>query len=365
MSTELVKVQESVSAMEKIETGLAQLRDRFVGRTYDVSTAPGMTLAKADRAEVRELRFEVERARKAGKAPLLALGKWADQTAARITAEILKIETPIDALVQAEEARKEAEKQARIDAELARVAGIQQRLAELRGAVTVAAGAKAEIVLLHIADIEAIIITAEVFQEFTPQAAEAKLATLARLRELHAAAIAREAEQARIIAERAELAELRAKQEERDRLAKEAQAKADADAKAERDRLEEIAKAQRIAEAREHAEEIRLQREALEAEAAENRRIEAERRAQMDRQAEDARQTQAIEAGRLAAERAQFEADVEAIREANESKAKGRRGKLQNPGREAIVEVLANQYSVDKAVVRRWLKEIDWEQETA
>jgi len=50
----------------------------------------------------------------------------------------------------------------------------------------------------------------------------AKAAGLARLQELHAAAVAHEAEQARLAAEREELARLRAEQAERDRIAREA-----------------------------------------------------------------------------------------------------------------------------------------------
>ena len=50
----------------------------------------------------------------------------------------------------------------------------------------------------------------------------AKAAGLARLQELHAAAVAHEAEQARLAAEREELARLRAEQAECDRIAREA-----------------------------------------------------------------------------------------------------------------------------------------------
>jgi colicin import membrane protein len=333
-NTDLVHVQNSVAAMEKIETGLAQMRDRFAGRIYEVDTAPGMTLAKADRAEVREVRFEVERARKAGKAPLLALGKWADQTAARITAEILKIETPIDAVVKAEEDRVAAEKQARIDAEVKRVQLIQERLAEIRGAPAACAASHSDVILGHIGDVEAKIIDSS-FGEFEQEAAKAKAATLASLRGLHAAALAREVESERIAQQLEELAVLRKAQDERDRIAK-----------AKREEEERIEREARNAEAIRVAGEQRAQREAFEAEQRE------------------ARQRQADEDRRIADDRAALAREQEALRMANLPLPAARKN-VNNPGSEAIAEVVAHFYSVENSTAWRWLREIDWEALTA
>lgn len=326
---DLIQVQNSVSAMEKIETGLAQMRDRFIGRTYDVTTTPGMTLAKADRAEVREVRFEVERARKAGKAPLLALGKWADQTAARITAEIFKIEAPIDNVVKAEEKRIDDEKQARIDAEILRVQLIQERIAELRGAPAACAASHSDVILGHIADIEAKIMDSS-FAEFEQEAVKAKYTSLASLRGLHAAAVARELEDQRIAAERVELAKLRAAQEERDRV--------DAANRAEQERISTDA---RNAEMARIAGEQRAQREAFE------------------KEQREIRERQAAEDRRIADDRAELERQQEALRKANERPPARKR--VHNPGSEAIVEVVAHFYSVESSMAQSWLREIDWE----
>lgn len=358
MSTELVKVQESVSAMEKIETGLAQMRDRFVGRIYDVSTAPGMALAKADRAEVRESRFEVERARKAGKAPLLALGKWADQTAARITAEILKIETPIDAVVKAEEDRIEAEKQARIEAEIARVAEIQRRLDGIRNWPVNAANQPSMLVGQMLAQADAYVIEREVFEEFSDTASEVLVASRAALAGLLSERKAHEAAQEQLKRDQEDLARLRAEQAARDRLAREAQAKADAEAKVERDRLEAIAKTERDAEAARQAEVNRVAREAIEREAAENRRIAAERRTELDRQETAARQEREAETRRQAAAAAELAAREEALRISQLPKAKKPK---HNPGSEALIDVIAKHYGVEASTAGRWMREIDWE----
>lgn len=327
---DLIQVQNSVSAMEKIETGLSQMRDRFIGRTYDVATTPGMTLAKADRAEVREVRFEVERARKAGKAPLLALGKWADQTAARITAEIMKIEAPIDTVVKAEEAREAAEKQARIDAEIQRVQSIQGRITEIREAPTAVAAKDSATILERIADIERLIIDSS-FDEFEQEAQRARSTTHAALRGLHAAAVARELDEQRIAKERAELAVLRAAQEDRD----------SAD-KAKRDEEERVAAEARKAYADRIENDRRAEREAFEAEQ------------------RDARERQAAEDRRIADDRAEIARQTEALRIANLPKPAAEKPK-HNPGAEAIIDALAEHYGVTAKVALRWVCEIDWE----
>lgn len=325
---DLIQVQNSVSAMEKIETGLSQMRDRFIGRIYDVATTPGMTLAKADRAEVREVRFEVERARKAGKAPLLALGKWADQTAARITAEILKIEAPIHAVVQAEESRIEAEKQARIDAEVQRVQLIQGRLADIRNAPAAVAALCSDDIVAKIADTEGKIIDSS-FAEFEQEASKAKATTIASLRGLHAAAVARELEDQRIAAERIELAKLRQAQEARD--------KEDAERRAEELRISTDA---RNAETARVAAEQRQQREALQAQ----EREAAERIAAEDR--------------RIAAERAELARQTEQLRVANLPPAQTRR---KDPSSEQIIDAIAEAFEVNAATALRYITSIDWE----
>jgi hypothetical protein len=344
--------------MNKVETGLAELRQKYQGVIFEVTTTAGMEAAREARRDVREPRLEVERIRKAAKAPLLALGKQLDGTAARITAELEKIEEPIHAQIVAEEQRKEREKEARIAAELARVEGIQARIEELRGCQTLTPANGSRLISEHISDLERIPVD-DSFAEFRTQAEDAKLAALARLNALLAAAIAHEEEQERIRAERAELARLRAEQAERDRLARETQAKADADAAAERARLEALARAEREAEAAAQAEANRLEREWIEAERAENARIAGERRAELDRQEAIARQAREAEESRIAAERADLERQQAAVAEANRPKPKPRKA----PSGAELMELVAKTYQVEARIALGWLLKIKWDQE--
>jgi hypothetical protein len=260
-----------------------------------------------------------------------------------------------------------AEKEAEIQAEIARVNAIHERLAALRGNQLLTSTSGSALIEQHIADLWKLPAD-ESFEEFRQIAADAKTAAISRLESLLTAAVAHETEQAKIKEERAELAKLREEAAERDRLAREAQAKADAEARAERERLGEIERQRQIAEARAHAEELRLQREAMEREAGENRRIEAERRAEAAKAEEATRQALAAETAKLAADRAEMErrlaqerdklaAEQEAARLAAMPKPKPSKVA---PGGPELIMVIANHYQVKPEIAIKWVQGIDW-----
>lgn len=112
---------------------LADLAKRMAKVVYDVSTPKGMAIAKADRAEVRDLRVALEKKRVEIKEPALTRCREIDTEAKRITAELLKFEGPPDQAIKAHEAKIEAERRALIDAELKRVSDIADRIKELEG----------------------------------------------------------------------------------------------------------------------------------------------------------------------------------------------------------------------------------------
>jgi hypothetical protein len=428
----------------------------------EITNEAGKQQCHTARMVLKNTRLEIERVGEEGREDAVQTSKAIIARQKTLIGIPKPEEDRLAAIQKSWDDRIAAEKEAKIQAEIARVADIQERIVELRGCQTLSPSSGSALLLQHIADLEAIPVD-DSFEEFRQSASDAKEAALSRLRGIHAAAVVHEAEQDRIKAEREELAKLRAEAVERDRLAREAQAKADAEAKAVRDaeaaaqaetlRLErekqvEAARAHAAKIARENAErdaadeanrqrnEMAMQeiqaihqqlmiadvgrapyckggdlqsidwvigqaekwelteerfgvlyqtavktlertlaalnqkradliaRLANESARAENDRRALERAAELDRQAEEQRKANAVEAGRIAAERAQFEAEQSAAIEASKPKPRGRPG-TKNPGREAIVQALAERYSVDAAVVRRWLKEIDWESEAA
>ena len=115
----------------RTEAALADLRTRYAGAEFDLTTTKGDAAARAARLELVTLRTSLEKTRKAFKAPALAYGKKIDAEAERITAEIEALEKPIDAQIRADEARREAEKEAKRQAEAARVQAHEANIARI------------------------------------------------------------------------------------------------------------------------------------------------------------------------------------------------------------------------------------------
>lgn len=227
-STELAAVENAVTSMNALTAGLADLSKRFKGVVYDVTTTKGMAEAKAARKEIAGPRIEVEKIRKAAKAPILELGRKLDAEAARITKELESLEDPIDQQITAEENRIKAEREAVIKAEQDRVAGIRLRIDGMQKVAQLAAAATASGEILELLSMVEAVVVDNSFCEFKDEATAAKAQVVEQLHKIHDAAIAREEETRKLAAERADIARLRAEQDERDRLAREAQARVDA-----------------------------------------------------------------------------------------------------------------------------------------
>lgn len=305
--TAVENVTTAVAKFDRVAAGLAELTTRYSAVLFDVATTKGMKEATAARAAIRGPRVDVEKVRKECKAPILALGRDIDARAAAITAKLLALEEPIDAQIKAEEARKEEEKQRKIAAEIMRTRELNRRIQAMRDLVPACVGQSAAGILEQIRTLVATPIDAS-FQEFEEQAGQVNLQVLAKLRDLHAAQVAHEAEQERMRLEREELERQRLAQQQAQRAQDEANRKEreriaaeEAEAKRKRDAADAEALAKRQAEDAERQRRIdegiaqlraeRAQRDRENAEQAERQRIQDEERA-----AEHRRQQAALEA---------------------------------------------------------------------
>lgn len=318
-----------IAEYSQTAAALSDLRHRFLGVAFNVSTTKGMDEAKKARQEVKGYRTALENKRKEIKAPALERCRLIDDEAKTITAALLEIEEPIDQQIKAEEARKEAEKAAKAEAERQRVAAIRTQIDTIKNHAAFAVGKSADAILKILSGVEGFEI-GEDFQEFKPEAEQAKAETLDKIKALHEAQVQHESEQARIAAERAELTRLRAEAEAREREAAAARAeqeRKDREARAEQERKDREAReavereqaAKLAAERAAHEAELRKQREEQEAE------LKAQREAQAKADAE-ARAAREAEEKRLAAERAeiarqQAEAKTKADAEAEKKSA--------------------------------------------
>jgi hypothetical protein len=221
MTIELADVTTAVAEFDVVSAGLGALQAQYGDVVWEVTTTKGMEAAKAARADLRSRRTELERLRQAGKAPILALGKKVDSEAARIEAALRALEDPIHLQIKTEEGRKERERQERIEAELARVAGIQNRIEDIRAVTTKAIGKDAEWIgaeRLRLSQVE----IGPDFEEFADTARSVLETTKLALEALQNRAITDEAARVQAQADQAELEQLR--RERRERLAREAAA---------------------------------------------------------------------------------------------------------------------------------------------
>lgn len=303
MDEVLEKPTTAIAEYSHTAAALAALRARLSNVAYDVSTIKGLDIAKKDRAEVRGLRVALEAKRVELKAPALERSRLIDAEAKALTAELVALEKPIDDQIKAEERRKEVEKAAREQAEREAAAIVQGRIDAIRNLVNSSAGLNSHelsAVTSRLAEVE---ITLEEFGERAGEAAQVKGQALKQLAELATIARESESERARLIAEREELARLRAEQEANER--------------AERQRIaaEQKAEADRLA-----AERKKFEQEQAAARAEAKQREDADR-ARRDEEDRLAREARAAEDKRIADARAALEAEQRAAREAEEAKA--------------------------------------------
>lgn len=315
-------IETKIAEYSPTAAALAELRQRFGNIAFDLSTTKGDKEARAARLELVRLRTSLEAKRKELKAPALERSRLIDDEAKRITSAILELETPIDQQIQAAEQKKEAERLAKIEAERQRVATIRARIDSITSVALRAVGKPAAEIEAKIKLLVGITIGPD-YAEFQAEAEAAHADTLAKLRDMHAAALASEAEAARLAAERAELERLRAEQEERERIERERmaaeQAMIAAEQRAEADRLEALAREQRERLAAEEA-AAKAEREAAD-------RAAADARAEQDRIAAEARAAEQRKIDEHAAElRRQQEAEAaEQRRRDEEAQAERRR----------------------------------------
>lgn len=243
-----------IAEYSKTEAALAQLKQNYKDVVFDVSTREGMETARKGRAEVREYRFALERTRKTIKEAALRTCQVIDSEARRISTALSELEEPIDAQIKNEEkrledlrtaearaalARIEAEKQARIEAEEARLAAERREIEAQRAALAQAERERAAVEAAARLKIEEEQRASRALIEEEQRAARAK-------REEENAAAA-----AVIAAEERRLREERIRLEEQRRVAEAAERKA-----------REVDEAKAL-EARRHASEIEGGRETL------------------------------------------------------------------------------------------------------
>lgn len=282
----------AIAEYSQIAAALALLSDKYKGAVFEVTTKQGLVTAKAARAELRGYRTNLEAVRKNIKGPALERCRLIDAEAKEITASLSALEDPIAAQIKIEEDRIEAEREAKLQADIRRVEGIRARIGEIisRAETVEGSSAACEVALAKLGEIK-IGPDFEEFQEEAQRAVESTAFRLGNLAEQYRKAEADRAELERLrqadedrrrneaATKAREELERRARIEAEDKVRREAQAKEDAERR-EKQRQEDAdrALAQRLLD--EQAARVRAEQEAIdkakrEAEQAEQRRLDA------------------------------------------------------------------------------------------
>jgi len=111
VNTQITEYSQTAAALE-------ELRGRYAGVVYQVTTTSGLKAARKGRAELRNLRVRLEKTRVQVKAPYLKQIRLIDGEAKSITRELIALEQPIDDQIKTEEARKAEARRAREEARL-------------------------------------------------------------------------------------------------------------------------------------------------------------------------------------------------------------------------------------------------------
>ncbi len=221
---EVVEFRGAMSIIDPIEKVLATAREKWAGVVFDLTTTKGNKEARQARAEIVSIRTSADKAYKEWNQPILEQQRLAREKVAYIKDEVLKLETPIDEQITADEARREAERQAKVEAEAARVKTIRDRIAVIAGLPTAVLGMTSPEVDDVISDLRAVPLTEERFAEFLQEASDLVGQMVEKLEAIRNSAAAREEAERKLEAQRRELEEARLRQEqetnaERERLA--------------------------------------------------------------------------------------------------------------------------------------------------
>jgi regulator of replication initiation timing len=167
------------------EATMKALAEKYRDVAYDLSTTKGLKAAKDARLELREDgRYFIQRLRDKTKDDLNDCKKVVESEATRLIALVEPVENAVHQQITAHEEKLAAEKAERDRIEAERKQKHLDAIAVIASYVDKAQGLPVERVEAGIAYVQAIDVSAEVFEEFAARAAEQKQVTIERLQKM-------------------------------------------------------------------------------------------------------------------------------------------------------------------------------------
>lgn len=221
------------------DTALAEMKERY--KDLVIGDNKSYEATKEARATVRDVRYGVQNALKAGNASLRDKIRANDAEAERLINMIVEVETPLDAEVKRWEKKKADEKAERERLEQERIDKITGMVNWMTTCVRECAGRASDFIQSKIEALELCDVTDEVFQEFINHAQATKFESLKALYSMQKDRLAlEESERLRLEQEAA----TKAAQDDAERAKQEAQAIIDAEREKQRQEDEKRQKAE-------------------------------------------------------------------------------------------------------------------------
>jgi regulator of replication initiation timing len=167
------------------EATMLALAEKYRNVAFDLSTPKGLKAAKDARLELREQgRFAIQRLRDKTKDQLNDCKKVVESEATRLIALVEPVENAVHQQITAHEEKLAAEKAERDRIEAERKQKHLDAIAVIASYVDKAQGLPVDRVEAGIAYVQAIDVSADVFEEFAARAAEQKQVTIERLQKM-------------------------------------------------------------------------------------------------------------------------------------------------------------------------------------
>ncbi len=211
VTTALAEVGRTNTSITEHLTAARALGEQYKDVAFAVATVKGMDDACKARAAIREQRYAIQNLQDTGSKTLTAMRTQFNDRVRDILAEVQAIEAPIDQQIKAEEARKEAVRLARQQAEAKRREAAMEGIAIFSRAVTDAARMTSAQIAELLETVTLMEPAEDDFGEFLGMATQARADAIQKLGELREAAVAEEAE---LEAERQRQAAFKRQQEE-------------------------------------------------------------------------------------------------------------------------------------------------------
>lgn len=207
VATVAPSIKDAVLAQFKdAEAGMLALAEKYRAVAFDCKTTKGMADAVAARADLRDNgRLALTKAEKRVKSDVNDLKKVMGDEVDRLVAIVKPVEDAIDTQIKAEEQRKADAKAERERIESERIAKHRAGIAKIGAYLTRCQepGMSADRISIGIGMLEGVTFGPD-WQEFAVPAVDEQGKTLEAMRALHAAAVEREAEAARLESQRIE-----------------------------------------------------------------------------------------------------------------------------------------------------------------